>query len=372
MSLGFRVWVLGLSRFRVSGFRVSDAVARQAKELQELKKKKGSWKLAGQAITELNLCVKDCILSIGKATWKFHAGRARDIKSPVQVLSHNVACASSKFWALELEEILESSLYDSQMLQHVLPRFQGHEKALQIQVELFEKLFETRASSLIAFHSLPPLCYNHALAAEEGIATEARKLALNHWQCLLEAEAAEARGAVVGPLDVIHWRHSALIRILFMAFEEDRRLSSSGPGQAGELLMVLSKHLGDSRLVEMAHQQAKDLFRSNKNVAFSNTTIMSKILTSQVLENRGLAVVKANVSDKVTACTKRDQMFSVVGLMKASTHKLPKSMQELMVPERNQKNGHPLRLLHCLTLLLPRPGSCIIGRRKIQAPGRRL
>ena len=256
----------------------------------------------------------------------------------MQVLSHNVACASSKFWALELEEMLESSLWDSQMLQHVLPRFQGHENALQIQVELFEKLFEARASSLIAFHTLPPLCYNHALAAEEGTATAARKLALNHWRYLLEAEAAEARGAVVGPLAVMHWRHSALIRILLMAFEDDRRLSTSGPGQAGGLLTVLAKHLGDSRLVEMAHQQAKDLFRTNKNVSFGNTSIMSKILASEILQNRGISVAKASVSDKVTAPApgKAGEFVSLGSLMKASTHKLPKSMQELMVPRKKQ------------------------------------
>ncbi|CAE7344097.1 unnamed protein product [Symbiodinium sp. CCMP2592] len=275
-----------------------------AKELQELKKKKGSWRLAGQAITELNLCIKDCILSVGKASWKFHAERARAIKSPMQVLSHNVACASSRFWALELEEMLESSLWDASMLQHVLPRFQGHEKALHIQ---------------------------------------ARKLALEHWRCLLDAEAAESQGAVVGPLAVMHWRHSALMRILLMAFEDDDRSKSrSGPGQAAGLLMVLSKHLGDSRLVEQAHQTAKDLFRSNKNVSFSNTGIMSKILTSDVLEKRGMTVVKTSMADKVTAPApgKAGHVSSVTGLMKASTHKLPKSMQELMVP-RKKKDEWP-------------------------------
>ena len=258
----------------------------------------------------------------------------------MQVLEHNVACASPKFWALELEEMLESSLLDSQMLQHVFPRFQGHENALQIQVELFEKLFEQRASSLIAFRTLPPLKYCHALSADTM--SSARGEALSHWRILLEAEAAEAQGAVVGPLAVMHWRHSALNRLLLMAFEDDRRLSTRGPGQAEGLLMVLSKHLGDSRLVEMAHQHGKDLFRSKKNVSFSNTSIMSKILASEVLEKRGMTVVKATVSDKVTAPApgKSGQFVSLAALMKASTHKLPKSMQELMVP-RKKKDEWP-------------------------------
>ena len=123
-----------------------------------------------------------------------------------------------------------------------------------------------------------------------------------------------------------------------MAFEDDRRLSTSGPGQAGGLLTVLAKHLGDSRLVEMAHQQAKDLFRTNKNVSFGNTSIMSKILASEILQNRGISVAKASVSDKVTAPApgKAGEFVSLGSLMKASTHKLPKSMQELMVPRKKQ------------------------------------
>ena len=66
-----------------------------AQELRELKKKKGAWKLAPTLITEQTLCVKDCIMAVGKATWKQHAAHARELTNPMQVLAHNVSCAGT-------------------------------------------------------------------------------------------------------------------------------------------------------------------------------------------------------------------------------------------------------------------------------------
>ena len=64
-----------------------------AQELQQLKKKKGAWRLCPSLITEHSLCVKDCVMAVGKSTWKHHAARAREITSPMQVLGFNVSCA---------------------------------------------------------------------------------------------------------------------------------------------------------------------------------------------------------------------------------------------------------------------------------------
>ncbi|CAK9063388.1 Uncharacterized protein SCF082_LOCUS32829, partial [Durusdinium trenchii] len=83
-----------------------------AKQLQELKKKKGTWKLSISVSSEQNLAIKDCILATGRATWKLHAASAREVTSPIQVMEHNVACAGSRYWALELEQHVEYSLWD--------------------------------------------------------------------------------------------------------------------------------------------------------------------------------------------------------------------------------------------------------------------
>ena len=87
--------------------------------------------------------------------------------------------------------MVSASLWDVKMLQHTMPRFKGHPDALEIHMELFDKLLETRSMSLVTFHCLPPNCYHHCLALEDDVAARARDAANLHWTFLLEAEAAE-------------------------------------------------------------------------------------------------------------------------------------------------------------------------------------
>ena len=135
-------------------------------------------------------------------------------------------------------------------------------------------VLEARAMSFTAFHELPPNCYNHSVSRMPRVPTAAFDLASEHWSVLLEAEAAHNAGAHIGPLGVMHWRHSP------------------DASQARRLQLILAKTLGDSRLVDRAHQHAKDLLRSAKQGTFANTAIMAKLLTAEVLENSGLKTVK--------------------------------------------------------------------------------
>ena len=232
--------------------------------------------------------------------------------------------------------MVQTSLWDASYLQHVLPRFRGAPDALPMHVELFDKLLETRAMSMAAFHLLPPHCYDHSLAPELEVAARARDSACKHWSMLLEAESAQNQGVFIGPLQYMHWRHNPLIRTLFLAYEEDRRAGREGAADsaAWKLQTVLARHPGDSRLIEVAHQKAKDVFRSSKQNTFSNTRIMAQILASNVLEKRGLQVAKGSTADKVIATPpKHVRCLPVTKLMRASSHKLPRSMQEVMVPK---------------------------------------
>ncbi|CAK9067137.1 unnamed protein product, partial [Durusdinium trenchii] len=69
-------------------------------------------------------------------------------------------------------------------------------------------VLEARAMSFTAFHELPPNCYNHSVSRMPRVPTAAFDLASEHWSVLLEAEAAHNAGAHIGPLGVMHWRHS--------------------------------------------------------------------------------------------------------------------------------------------------------------------
>ena len=65
------------------------------KELQELKKRKGTWKLAPELIKERSLSIKDIIVSVGSASWKWFSARARDLLTPFKFCSTTSAVPST-------------------------------------------------------------------------------------------------------------------------------------------------------------------------------------------------------------------------------------------------------------------------------------
>lgn len=305
------------------------------KELQQLKKRKGVLRLAPDLINVHNITAKDCMMAVGKATWKSHASRAREITSPLHVLEYNIACCRSKFWAAELEDMVHTSLWDHRHLQHVLPEYSIHQDSLDWHLDLLVKLMETRSMSLVSFHELPPNCYHHVMAQDPQISKMACDKACSHFRMLTEAEAASNQGANIEPLREMYWRNSPLVRTIMLAFDQDRRLGREGGtnSQAKRIQEVLAKNLGDSRVIEVGHQSAKDILRSSKSSTFGNTSIMSKLLSSSTLQNRKVDCVQVAHSTKVEASISRGRKEGVKTIMLSHTHRLPKDMQNLMVPK---------------------------------------
>ncbi len=310
------------------------------KELQELKKRKGTWKLAPELINVKNLAVKDIVMAVGKSTWQLFASRAREITSPAHVLEYNISCAANAFWKQELLEMVATSLFDHRFQQHLLPEFSYHDKTLEWHSDLFDKLMETRAQSLAVFHCLPPNCYNHILAPSPEIAKLAHKLAIAHWSKLLEAEAAELEGQEVKPLKTMYWRFNPLVRSLLMAYEQDqaqKKFFSVGSA-ARRLQLAIGKNLGDSRLIENIHQHGRDLFRQSKAKTIGNTSIMANALRSGVLDSRGVPMVNAAEAEKAHGEQwKATNKESVVQSMRSKKKKMSLEMQQLMVA---QKGAH--------------------------------
>lgn len=247
-------------------------------------------------------------MAVGKTPWKLHASRARELTQPMQVQQHHISCAGSKFWAQELEGILEDSLWEERNLQHLLPKFQCHDQALTWHIDLLDKIIEHRAQSLVSMHETPPLCYAHVLSVDQQDVIRACNQACKDWETLLEAEAAAREGAKTDPLQHMHYRHNPVTRVVYLAFEQDRQNGQEGiqgRSEAHHLLSVLTRHPGDSRLIEVAHQQAKDVLRSSKQNTFANTAIMSQVLSSKILEGRKMDVLKATPADKAHAPVQR-------------------------------------------------------------------
>ena len=307
------------------------------KELQELKKRKGTWKLAPQLINSKNMAVKDCILSIGKSTWQLFAARARDICSPNHVMELNISCSYLGFWKQELEEMVQCSLFDERHMQHLLPEFRSHEKVLEWHVDLMDRLLQTRTQSLVAFHCLPPNLYNHILSPSPAAVVAASELATGHWKVLLKAEEAALAGVEVKPLKSMHWRLNPLVRTLLMAYEEDAakgRLFSIDSA-ALRLQRVIAKNLGDSRVIENIHQHGRDLYRASKAKTISNTAIMANCLRSGVLEQRKVPMVNAHEAQKAFGEAWRPAYKeSVVSSMRSKGKKMPVGLQNLMLAQK--------------------------------------
>lgn len=306
------------------------------KELQELKKRKGTWKLAPQLINHRNLAIKDCILSVGRATWKHFAERSRQLLSPAHILEYNISCAFRSYWVSELADMIGQSLWDPRNLDHVLPKWCMHSDALIWHTDIFDSFVEARSMSLAAFHCMPPALYHHLLSPIPSVARAAHDLALKHYKHLLAAEEAVAGGADVQPLDSMYWRLNPLIRSIYLAFEQDeaQQLVLTAGSKALRLQRVLAKNLGDSRLIENTHQHGRDLYRSSKASSFSNPTIFANALRSGTLEERKVPRLKVSEQDKATAGAFRLRFRdSVNSKLRSQGHKLPKDMQLMMVPK---------------------------------------
>ncbi len=306
------------------------------KELQELKKRKGTWKLAPSLINERNIAIKDCVLAVGKASWKHFAERARELLSPDHILEYHIACSARGFWKAELAEMIQQSLWDAKNLEHLVAKWQMHPDALEWHVDIFEKLLEARSMSLVAFYCMPPALYHHLLSPNPAEARQAHDLALSHYKRILHAEEAEAGGTNVEPLASIYWRLNPFIRTLYMAYEQDKQLGlvMTGDSKALRLQKVVSRNLGDSRLIENTHQHGRDLYRSSKASSFSNPTIFANALRSGALEERRVPRLRVAEAEKASAAPVKAQCKDGINSsLRSQGHKLPKQMQLLMAPK---------------------------------------
>ena len=308
-------------------------------ELRELKKKKGTWKLQGKMVSPKNMATKGILMTVVKAAWKYHADRARSVKSAKDVLAFNIGAAGSMLWAAELEETVNNSLWRSTELSHLFEDFCVHPSALLWHCDFFDKFLEARAMSLVSFHTLPPNKYHHALSRDRQMSISAHKAAVKDFKALLGAEAADAGGAPVHALAYMHWRPNPVARSILLAYDQDEHLHRYGTQLAAgpSLQRVLAQTLGDTKMVENSHQFGKDLLRSSRCKTFGDVRIMSNTLKSKALEERGTPVVQVPTAEKVMAphySQVDGKKNAVTKSLRAKGYHLPKSIQNMMMPIR--------------------------------------
>ena len=298
-------------------------------ELAKLKKRQGTFALCPSLITNKSVATKDLIMCIVRASWKCHSAMAKKVKSPDDTLACNINNALGG-WKDELVEMVNCSLHRVDCIQHLLPQWQLHPDILSWHDDFFTQLLQTRATSLATTYCSPPMKYAHLLSEKEEISKHAQSMALQEFAALLDAESAGHKVAV-RPLQAITWRLAPLVRTIYIALGRDK---ACGTKDAKMLLTIICKNMGDSRIIENIHQHGKDLLRSAKQDWFGDTRIMGNVLKSGVLEERVKAtnIIQATNAEKVMAAGdfKQEPMKRK---LTSKGYKLPKKMQELMLPK---------------------------------------
>jgi hypothetical protein len=295
--------------------------------LAELKKKQGTWKLAPKLITERNVDLQAMLLTVCRSTWKHHAARARDIKSPSQVLKFNVECAAEGKWMEELEDIVRHSCWEREGLQIQFKEEPGEDRSalLSDHANFMDELLSVRGASLATTALLPPMRYNGTLSPDPQVAAQAFVQVQREWNILMEIESAVAGGSVVSFLGALVWRKSPLARVMMFAYEQ-------GLSQGCALQRHLAENLGDSRVVEVAHSKCKDVLRKARTNTVSLTSIQHQLVMSQALEERQVKSVQVTEADKVFA-NRATFTQPVVYKMNPRSVKLPLSLQKMMAKQ---------------------------------------
>ena len=299
-------------------------------QLADLKKRKGTFRLAPSLINGKNMCIKDILLSVGRASWKLHAESARSRVSPDQNAKQVIDMANGG-WKDEIMMIVENSFHRPETLEHLTPQWRTHESCLEWHCEFALHLLEARCTSLLAFFTLPPIRYSHVLDPE--MSGQVMAQAMREWQALLDAESA-ALGETVLPLDRVFWSKSPSTRAFFLALEQD---FERGTCAAKTLYNVLVRHYGDTRMVENTHQHARDLLRSSKKQTMGNVRIMANTLRSGCLRERQAPVVEPSQGAKVMS--RAPQMSqSVSSSLSSRGYQLPVEIQRMLLP-KGRKTG---------------------------------
>jgi hypothetical protein len=127
----------------------------------------------------------------------------------------------------------------------------------------------------------------NGVLSTNGEAEHFRNQLLEEWSFLLKLEGASLHSRETSVLDKMYWRLGTFVRVLCMAHEQDMLAGRScRDGRAYPLQLLVAKTLGDSRVIEVAHQQGPDLARAGRTNTVPPVPIMAGTIKSGALELR--------------------------------------------------------------------------------------
>ena len=218
--------------------------------LRRLKVKLGVWEMASQVVTPESYWKNELIIAMGKPCWSAFACKMKKLKTPLQVESDTAMRSSTNSWAEEVHDLLVNGFFNVQDL-YVVQNDKGPAHLKQ-HFSFLMTLLEKRTQSLASYFLLPPFRWAGVLHPQSKASTLAQMR--QEAECLLRAEAQAASGQSMKPLQKIQWRKNNANRLLLLASEQD---NLKGYRDTEELLKCCTTHMGDSRIVENVHQEAK-------------------------------------------------------------------------------------------------------------------
>lgn len=296
-----------------------------AQHLSALKKARGGWKLGYELITPRNIELKDMLLQICRASWKLCAERAKNICSPAEVLAFNIKAVTQKGWLEEIEMMVDNSCWRQELLEKQFHEEPGddHTALVEDHGSFLDELLYARVKSLAVERLMPPFRYNATLSEDPVAAGRALHQVQTEWKILLKAEQHVVSGGKIPFMASLMWAQNPFTRLLYLAYEQSAV-------KGCHLQRLLAKNLGDSRVIEVAHNSGKDTLRSSRRNTFAQTKIFHSILQSQALEQRRVRTVKVNPDQKVFASGSKVFSTPIRLHMQPRNHKLPLSMQNMM------------------------------------------
>ena len=300
-------------------------------ELQQLKRKHGTWALAPLLITPASMFQKDLIKILAQPSWSHHASRSRDILTPLQVALFTVEkCRGG--WVDELHDLVMTGFLSPSVMKKLYPHRatsdKGKKVRLAIHFDFLAKLVAKRSMSLTAQYLRPPLRYCPMWSSSEE--DQAHVLATKrqmqeHWQKILELEKRHIRGEHIPGIDSMHFLRESICRVCFLMNEQDLMNNSS---HAQVMMQALIFHLGCTSVIENTHQSAKDTLRQARHNQRSRIHKFKACIDSKILQSR--QVNHVSISEIELALGSAQNVPKVLPLTHPNSHQMKKEFQHLM------------------------------------------
>ena len=297
-------------------------------EIAKLKAKHGSYKLAAMMINPKTMFEKDLIYEVCRPIWSLHTHCTQNVVTPLQHAEYQCQLTMGG-WKDELVQLLQNSFQSTKLFRKLFPDCL-HER-LPALFSFATKLVAKRGLSLASVSLRPPLRYNGLLLPQHQWSTVSTMN--QEWQHLLVLESQQEAGANIQPLEQCHFLFNSWVRLQYHLNEE--AYNTGQPSAQTQLMQqVATQHFGDSRIIENAHQGAKDILRDARHNVRSTTHKMGAVISCQALPQRKTNHIQ--VTDQEVANATLKSLPPFVPLTQPAKHHLTKEFHQVMQHKAGQ------------------------------------